>query len=350
MANIDDLIRRLNLAKNCLDEAFKINDKRARLDSLATEASETGSWKVSVDYGTLHAEIERYNTIISGVNDILSLMAAEDDAAERVHFADDISNLLSDMQSLILEQKLVEKYDTHDAIISIKAGTGRVHAEQFMRDLYKAYCLFAKKQGFDLEPLNENGNHITFLVRGTNAYGWFRGEHGVHRFEYRAMDEKRQTSLVNVKLIPDIEEEDIVINQNDLLYEPLGASTKGGQNANRNRCGVRITHKPTQITATVITSSYKQSKKLAEQVLYARVAAHLRDEAASERESETPAQVRTEYGRHFRSYMLDGENRIRDHVSKAETRDIDGFFKGDIDHFILSYHGVTFSTTERDSK
>ena len=211
--------------------------------------------------------------------------------ASRARSSESWARSSADFGALELRALFTGEYDDRDAIIDVNSGAGGVDAQDFAEMLLRMYQRWAERRGFDLEleAVNEGGeagiSSATMLVKGRNAYGLLRSEHGVHRlvrispFDNNA---RRQTSFASVKVTPFIDDVDseIEIDDKDLRIDVYRSSGAGGQHVNVTDSAVRITHLPTGIvTSCQNERSQHQNKDRAMKTLKAKLLEVERPEA-----------------------------------------------------------------------
>ena len=229
-------------------------------------------------------------------------------------------------------------------VVEIRACAGGEEAALFAGVLYRMYCMYCAKQGFDLSPLHANPTdlggyrEITFTVKGEEAWSHFRFESGVHRVQRVPETESQgriQTSTASVAVLTEADEVEVEIKDSDLVYESCKSSGAGGQHINKTESAVRLTHKPTGIVIECQQErSQFQNKDKALEMLKAKLY-HIKkteqDEArASARKSQVGSGDRSEK---IRTYNYP-QSRITDHRIGLSLYDLDGFMNGGISPMI----------------
>ncbi len=255
-----------------------------------------------------------------------------------------IFDLLSKKQSLLLFNGL---HDQNDAVISIQSGAGGTDAQDWADMLLKMYLKYIEKKDFvvniiDKTPGKEAGiKSVEIQVKGPFAYGYFRGEHGVHRLVRISpfnSGGSRETSFAFVEVVPFITDIPLEIQENDLKIETFRAGGPGGQHVNTTSSAVRITHSPSGIVVVCQNErSQMQNKLLAMEVLKAKLL-----KRKEEADKENLLSLRGErkdaaWGNQIRSYVLQPYTLVKDHRTNFSTSQVDKVLSGDLDELINSY-------------
>ncbi len=240
------------------------------------------------------------------------------------------------------------EHDAFDAIVEIEAGAGGADACDWVQMLQQMYLKWALQRGFACEIADESEGEIagfrstTFIVRGRNAYGYLRAEHGVHRLVRISpfdANKRRQTSFARVEVLPDLgDEAPVQINPDDLRIDYYRSSGAGGQHVNKTDSAVRITHLPTGLVVTCQNErSQHKNKAMAMHVLQARLAA-LEQVKQDERQAALRGPVKAnEWGNQDRSYVFQPYTMVKDLRTGYETGDVIGVMNGNLDPFVQAY-------------
>ncbi len=260
----------------------------------------------------------------------------------------DTEKLEKRIEKLELETLLSGKYDVNNAIVTLHPGAGGTESQDWAEMLYRMYTKWANNHGYNVKELDflegeEAGiKSVTFLVEGENAYGYLKGESGVHRLvRISPFDSggRRHTSFASAEVLPEITEEiDIEINIDDLRIDTYRASGAGGQHINKTDSAVRITHIPTNIVVSCQSErSQIQNKETAMKMLKSKLM-DLKEKENKERiEDLKGIQREIAWGSQIRSYVFHPYRMVKDHRTGYEVGNTEAVMNGDIDGFIDAY-------------
>ncbi len=290
----------------------------------------------------------RYETMEKHLDEANAMLETETDAEMIALTKDEIAHLEAELEKaeLKIRDMLIpsDPNDEKNAIVEIRAGTGGEEAALFVADLYRMYSYYADKKKWKLGVLSSNDTglggykEVIFQLSGENVYGTMRFESGVHRVQRIPVTEaggRIHTSAVSVAVLPEAEDIDIEISENDLRIDVYRSSGHGGQSVNTTDSAVRITHVPTGMVVTCQDEkSQIKNKAKALKVLRSR----LLDLEISRQEQEIAqhrkAQVSTgDRSAKIRTYNFP-QSRVTDHRINLTTYNLDGFLSGEIDEFI----------------
>jgi peptide chain release factor 1 len=289
--------------------------------------------ELAVEYATLKDDLE-------GARELL----AEGEDAELRKVVEDAPTRLEELEEEI-RLAMVERdpNDDKNVIVEIRGGTGGDEAALFAGDLYKMLTRYAEERGFSTEVLSQSASEVggfkdvTFAVKGDGAYSVFKFEGGTHRVQRVPETESQgriHTSTATIAVLPEAEEVEVEVDQNDLQIDVYRSSGPGGQSVNTTDSAVRITHKPTGIVVSMQDEkSQLQNKDRAMRVLrarlYERELAEQQAKIASERKAQVGSGERSEK---VRTYNFP-QGRVTDHRIKLTSHNLDGVLGGDLSEF-----------------
>ena len=269
----------------------------------------------------------------------------EEIEAELKELETSLAKVTAGIDDLNLMTLLSGKYDAEDAILSIHAGTGGVEAMDWAEMLERMYLRYCEKKGFKADVVDLQNDTVagiksaTIVISGTNAYGYLKCEHGVHRLvrisPFNAAG-KRQTSFAAIEVVPQLSDQiEVNIDPGDLRIDTYRSSGAGGQHVNTTDSAIRITHIP---TGTVVTCQNERSqirnKEVAMKILASRLA-KLAEEQHKENLNELKGDSgQIAWGSQIRSYVFQPYTMVKDHRTNEEVGNVEAVMDGYLDPFI----------------
>jgi peptide chain release factor 2 len=305
--------------------------------------------KTSSQHASAQRKLDSFRSLTADAEDLAELAElAADDAEIAAGLDDQLASVESRLAALEEARLFGGRYDSGDAVVTIRAGAGGTDSQDWAEMLLRMYLRWAERRGFAVEMKEaaegeEAGiKQATFVARGENAYGLFAAERGVHRLvrisPFDAQG-RRHTAFAQLDVAPLVEGDVAVeIDEGDLRVDTYRASGAGGQHVNKTDSAVRITHVPSGIVVQCQNErSQAQNKATAMQFLKARLLAEEERRRAEEVAVERGEQKPAEWGSQIRSYTLHPSTRVKDHRTGHEVGDANRVLDGDLDGFIREY-------------
>jgi len=282
------------------------------------------------------------------LNVLFELSKEEDGAALLEDAGKSVENLMRELDDIELKSTLSLKEDRNNAILTVNPGAGGTESQDWAQILMRMYMRWAEQKGFKLEVVDllsgdEAGiKSVTLTVSGQHAYGYLKGEAGVHRLVRISpfdANKRRHTSFAAVMVYPEISEDiEVEINEDDLRIDTFRASGAGGQHVNKTDSAIRITHAPTGIvTSCQNERSQHRNKETAMKILKARLYDMKKQEQDEKLDGFIGVKKEIAWGSQIRSYTLQPYQLIKDHRSGYETGNVNAVLDGGLDEFINQY-------------
>jgi len=339
-------------------EAFDLDNMRKRKGELAQIQEDPNLYKdlkraqeINIEAKALSDEIEEIEDVKNSLHDAQEFIAlAEEEEDENIvkEVETSLDLLQKRIEKLNLKTLLKGEYDHNNAILSLHAGAGGTEAQDWAQMLYRMYRMYAEKKGYALEELDLlNGDDagiksVTFLIKGTDAYGYLKAEMGGHRlvrispFDANA---RRHTSFASLEVMPEIENDTSVkVLPDEIRVDTYRSGGAGGQHINKTDSAVRITHIPTGIVVQCQNErSQLQNREMAMKMLVSKLVER-RERENRERASNIKGELKKiEWGSQIRSYVFQPYTLVKDHRTGYEDSDVNSVMDGNIEEFIFDY-------------
>ena len=299
----------------------------------------------------LKSKVNKYENSeneLSNLVELTELANIENDIDVAEDILKSTNKLEKEVEELQLETLLSGKYDKCNAILTLHPGAGGTESQDWAEMLYRMYVRWATQKGYTVKELDylegdEAGiKSVTFEIVGLNAYGYMKGEMGVHRLvRISPFDAggRRHTSFASLEVLPEITDDiKIDINPDDIRVDTYRASGAGGQHINKTSSAVRITHIPTNIVVACQSErSQIQNRETAMKMLKSKLFDLKEKEQKEKIEDLKGEQKDIAWGSQIRSYVFCPYTLVKDHRTNYETGNVESVMNGNLDGFITSY-------------
>ena len=289
---------------------------------------------------------------VTDLADLVELSLAEGDRSLEEETLLEIEKIERRLEELEFRAQLGGEHDRREAMLAIHAGAGGTESQDWAQMLLRMYLRWAERRGYqtqiiELSSGEEAGTKSALVeIKGEYAYGYLKGERGVHRLVRISpfdASHSRHTSFALVEVIPVVESSvDITINPDDLKIDAFRSSGPGGQHMQKTSSAIRITHLPTGLVATCQDErSQFRNKETALRVLRSRLVELELKKQAEEQAKLKGAHITPEWGNQIRSYVLHPYKLVKDHRTGYETSDPDAVLDGELDELLNAYLRTT---------
>ena len=358
MITIDELKAKLGGMKTAVDDlrdALSIEASEKRLAELEHQMTMPGfyddqerSQKIISEMGEVKNKLERFGKLSTQYEEaetLLEMIEEENDPALAAEGEEAVNGVEKAIDELQLMTMLNGEYDHNNAILTFHAGTGGTEAQDWAEMLYRMYTRWAEAHGYSVEVLDvldgdEAGiKSASMMVKGPNAYGMLKSEHGVHRlvrispFDANA---RRQTSFSSLEVMPELDNNiNIEINPADIEMQVYRSSGAGGQHINKTSSAIRVTHIPTGMVVECQNErSQFQNKDKALEILRSRLLAQKQKEQQDAINANRAGQVGTgDRSEKIRTYNFP-QDRCTDHRIGLTVHNLDKIMDGNLDEII----------------
>ena len=331
---------------------LKISEKLERVAELEEQVAEPEIWndverakRLNQELKQVSDEVQPWELLKTQISDMRELLELGDASLKQ-----EIESQLTAMEGEFLELKKALRfdgpYDGANAVVRITSGAGGTEAMDWAGMLERMYLRFFERKGFLVNclerTLGEEAGIKTavYEVSGTNAYGWLRSEHGVHRLVRLSpfnANNLRQTSFALVEVLPVLTGGEVTVDEKDLRVDTYHSGGHGGQGVNTTNSAVRITHLPTgTVVAIQNERSFHQNKEKAMEILLGKLAQMAMEQRASSI-NELRAGESAGWGQQIRNYVMQPYKLVKDTRTGVETSNVDAVLSGEIEEFIEGY-------------
>ncbi len=352
LADLEPKLEELSVALNLEGAKNELERYHAMQEAPGFWDDPEKSQKIVMQAKYLESKLEKFRKMNSQWEDlstICEMALEEEDDSMLDELQEGFAQLTQRMEDARLETLLTGEYDSNNALMSFHAGAGGLEAQDWCQMLYRMYTRWADAHGFsykvmDFQEADEGGlKSADILIEGTNAYGFLKGENGVHRlvrvspFDANA---RRQTSFSAVEVIPEITDtsNDVEIRPEDIEMQVYRSSGAGGQHINKTSSAVRLIHKPTGIVVACQTErSQFQNRENCMRMLRSKLV-EIKEREHLEKISDIKGvQQKIEWGSQIRNYVFMPYTLVKDTRTGCETSNISSVMDGALDPFINAY-------------
>lgn len=341
-----------------LGSALRIDELRNKAEELEKITSDPEFWNDQENSGKTLKEVKRikdkinaYEALANKLEDTITLaeLAIEENDESLVgEVEEDVRAIEAEEEKQRIEILLSGEYDQNNAIISFHPGAGGTEAQDWAQMLYRMYTRWGERHGYNVKLLDwldgeEAGlKSATIMIEGENAYGYLKGENGVHRLvRVSPFDAsgRRHTSFASVEVMPEFDDDNTIeIKDEDLEITAHRSSGAGGQHINKTDSAIRITHIPTGIVVGCQTErSQLQNKETAMKMLKSKLMEIKQREKLEKIDDIKGVKTNIEWGAQIRSYVFMPYTLAKDTRTGFEDGNIQAVMDGEIDGFINAY-------------
>ena len=341
-----------------LRETLSIDKSKIQLQELEAKTAKPDFWndtensqKILSEISKLSGKIKEFEKLKNNFDDLetlVELSCQENDDSSAEEIKQQFKSIKKELKQQTLSTLLTGEYDSQNAILTFHAGAGGTESQDWAEMLCRMYTRWAEKHKYKVKMLDfldgeEAGfKSASLLVEGTNAYGYLKGENGVHRLvRISPFDAsgRRHTSFASLEVIPEINDEiKIDINPEDIKMDVFRASGAGGQHVNKTSSAVRLTHIPTGIVVACQNErSQFQNRDTAMKILKSKLIEIKEREHLEKIEDIKGIQKEISWGSQIRSYVFMPYTLVKDHRTGCEVGNVEAVMNGELDEFIDAY-------------
>ena len=337
---------------------FDLSTKEEEVKKLEKEMSQESFWsdqekaqKVTKRIKELKDTIGEFNELKDNLEELAILLELNLEE-DRKEIWEEIEQKAKVLEKDIEKKELIVlfdgKYDTNNAIVTIRPGAGGTESQDWAEMLLRMYLRWAEKNKYiariiEISPGDTAGiKNVTFTISGIHAFGYLKAEKGIHRLVRISpfdANRRRHTSFASVEVIPEVDQEvEIEIKELDLRIDTYRATGAGGQHVNTTDSAVRITHLPTNIVVQCQNERSQYSNKMtAMNILRARLFEHYQQEKEKDLKEIRGKKKDIAWGSQIRSYVFHPYQMVKDHRTEVESGNLQAIMDGEINFFIEAY-------------
>lgn len=341
-----------------LSEALGLDTLQQEIAALESQTAQDAFWndvensqKVLQKISGMKHKVTAYHDLKALYEDTLVMIDMGDEEGDLELLPEceaSVGEIEQKVESMTLSTLLTGEYDSRNCILTFHAGAGGTEAQDWAEMIVRMYTRWGERHGYKvsmLDSLDGDGAGLksaTLLIEGTNAYGYLKGEAGVHRLvRVSPFDSsgRRHTSFASLEVMPEIDDDiEVTIADDDVRVDTFRASGAGGQKVNKTSSAIRITHLPTNIVVTCQNErSQHQNREMAFKMLKSKLVEIKERENLEKIEDIKGDQKEIGWGSQIRSYVFMPYTMAKDHRTNYEMGNINAVMDGDIDGFINAY-------------
>ena len=344
---IEDLKEAIGVSR--LEEEIKELEKVSSVPDFWDDIE--NSQKILQKISFLKSRVKNYKKLKNLYEDtetLIDLAIEEKDLSLLDEARKNVELVQKELESQRLEILLNGEFDSKNAILTLHAGAGGTEAQDWVDMLYRMYCRWGERHNYKvktLDYLDGDGaglKSVVFSIEGINAYGYLKGEAGVHRLvRVSPFDSsgRRHTSFASLEVMPEIDDDvQVDISPEDVKMDVYRASGAGGQHINKTSSAVRLTHIPTGIVVACQNErSQHQNREVAMKMLKSKLMEIKEREHLEKIEDIKGVQKEIGWGSQIRSYVFMPYTMVKDHRTGFEMGNVNAVMDGDLDGFINAY-------------